>query len=65
MRVKPRRGREIWHFQKLRKFWTCLEQLSRSVSRCDYPCLGRRRCVTQFWILVQPIPLWLHHWCKI
>ena len=18
-----------------------------------------------FWILVQPIPLWLHHWCQI
>ena len=24
-----------------------------------------RRCVTLFWILVQPIPLWLHHWCQM
>ena len=21
--------------------------------------------MTPFWILVQPIPLWLHHWCQI
>ena len=21
--------------------------------------------MTLFWILVQPIPLWLHHWCQI
>ena len=65
LRVKPRKGREIWHFQRLRKSWTCFEPLSRTVSHCDYPWLWRRRCVTLFRILVQFIPLWLYHWCQI
>ena len=62
---QPRKGREFLHFQKLRKLWTCFEQLSRMVSCCDYPWLWRRRCVMLFWILVQQIPLSLHHWCQI
>ena len=65
LRVKPRRGREIWHFQRLKKSLTCFEPLSRTVSRCDYPLLWRRRCVTLFLMLVQSILLWLHHWCQI
>ena len=58
-------GREIWLFQMLRKLWTCFHPLSRTVSRCDHPWLSRRRCVMLYWILVQQIPLWLHHWCQI
>ena len=43
-------------FSEVEKMVHLLEQLSRTVARCDYPWLWRTRCVTLFWILVQPIP---------